>query len=199
MINQNIVLAGAENFAAAEILAHLADNNVEVTSAPTLDRDAVAQAFTRCSHPTALVVVTPQPVLGTAFLDVDDDALEASMQRTIDLITTVGVGLEALPDNGAIVVVGNRGYLGGWGGAHEMAASGAMMGFVRSTALAAMSRSIRANAIALDLPSRTPVDPSAAAALTLFLASPQSAFINGETILANRGRNLLLREASRRA
>ena len=198
MTRPTIVLGGGANFAAAEILADFATHDLAVAVTAGLDRAELAAAFAETPDATALIVVMPQPVLGQQFLDIDDDALEASQARAIDLIEAVGVGMDALPDNAAIVVVGNRGYLGGWGGAHEMALSGAAMGFVRSAALAGMSRGLRVNVVALDLPSRTPVDPVSAAALTRFLASEESAYISGEIILANRGRSMLLREASRR-
>lgn len=198
MSQSSIVLAGSTHFAGPEILADLAAHDLTVTVTPSLDREALAAAFAEAPYATALIVVMPQPVLGQQFLDIDDDALEASQARAIDLIEAVGIGMDALPDNASIVVVGNRGYLGGWGGAHEMALSGAAMGFVRSAALAGMSRGLRVNVVALDLPSRTPVDPASAAALTRFLTSEESGFISGEIILANRGRSMLLREASRR-
>jgi hypothetical protein len=198
MTSPTIVLAGSAHFAAAEIIADLAAHGVAVIVKAGLDRVELAAAFAETPAATALIVVMPQPVLGQAFLDIDDDALETSQARAIDLIEAVGVGMDALPDNASIVVVGNRGYLGGWGGAHEMALSGATMGFVRSAALAGMSRGLRINVVALDLPSRTPVDAASAAALTRFLASEESGFISGEIILANRGRSMLLREASRR-
>lgn len=198
MTAQSMILAGAAHFAGADIAAHLVANGVAVTTTPDLGSDAITRAFADQPGSSALIVVMPQPDLGRAFLDINDAELDASMECIIDLIAAVGAGLEMLPGQGAIVVVGNRGYLGGWGGAHEMAVSGAMMGFVRSAALAVMARGIRVNAVALDLPSRTAVDPLAAASLTLFLASPDSAYVDGEIILANRGRSLLLREARNR-
>jgi NAD(P)-dependent dehydrogenase (short-subunit alcohol dehydrogenase family) len=197
-VSRSVVLAGSDNFAADEILAKLCSNGLRVAATRGLEREDVALALATAGDADALVIVLPQPAMGKMFLDIDDDALEASMEQAIDLIRAVGAGLEALPDRGSIVVVGNRGYLGGWGGAHEMALSGMIGGFVRSVALAAMPRSIRANMVALDLPGRAPVEPSSAAALAAFLASPESEFVNGEVVLANRGRSMQLREARER-
>jgi hypothetical protein len=198
MTAKSYVLAGADHFAAAEIIADLVAHGIAITSTASLDRDDLADAFASTPGATALIVVMPQPALGQAFLDIDDVALEASQERAIDLIAAVGVGMAALPDNASIVVVGNCGYLGGWGGAHEKALSGTAMGLARSAALAGIARGLRVNVVALDLPSRTPVDPASATALTRFLASDDSIYINGEIILANRGRSMLLREAARR-
>jgi NAD(P)-dependent dehydrogenase (short-subunit alcohol dehydrogenase family) len=144
----------------------------------------------------ALVLVTSPPALGTPFLDITDAQLSASLDQFLDLFESLRDDVPRLRDDGAVLVVSDRGHLGGWHGAHEMAFSGAVAGLLRSVALENASRRIRANLIAVELPdAKTPSDPSAVASLAAFLVSPAAVGVNGELILANGGRSLQIREA----
>ena len=148
----------------------------------------------------ALVIVTPPPTLGAAFLDITDAQLAVALDGFLDLFDTLRDCVPLIRDEGAVLVVSDRGHLGGWNGAHEMAFSGAVAGLMRSVALENAPRRIRANLIAVELAgARTPSDPAEVASLAAFLLSPAAAAVNGELILANGGRSLQIREARDRS
>jgi hypothetical protein len=64
------------------------------------------------------------------------------------------------------------GHLVGWYGVHEMAFSGAVAGLPRSVALETVSRRIRANLIAVELPDAKTHSNPTVAGLAAFLLSP---------------------------
>jgi NAD(P)-dependent dehydrogenase (short-subunit alcohol dehydrogenase family) len=144
----------------------------------------------------ALVVVSPPPLLGAFFLDITDAELDGSLDQFLDLFDALRDQTPLVRDGGSVVLVSDRGHLGGWRGAHEMAFSGAAAGLMRSVALENAPRKVRANVIAAEFPtSKTPSDPAEVASLAVFLASPAAAGVNGELIMVNRGQSLAIREA----
>jgi NAD(P)-dependent dehydrogenase (short-subunit alcohol dehydrogenase family) len=168
----------------------------EITQALTDAGSDVVFAVAGLSSIDALILVLPPPLLGVSFLDITDAQLDASLDRFLDLFDALRETAPLISEGGAVVLVSDRGHLGGWHGAHEMAFSGAAAGLMRSVALENAPRHIRANVIAAELPnSKTPSDPAEVASLAAFLASPASAGVNGELILVNRGQSLAIREA----
>lgn len=191
----SILLAGAAHPFAAEIALRLSEGEGGLVEAPAY---AVEEALGALDALDALVIVAPAPRLGSAFFDVDDVQLEAGLDRFLDLFEVFHRAIPRLRDGAGVVLVETRGHLGGWGGAHEMAFDGAGAGLMRSVTLENMNRGVRANVVAVELPGGEPgrpgSDPQEVADLVAFLLSPQAAALNGELLLANGGRSLLLRE-----
>lgn len=147
----------------------------------------------------AAVIVPPPAPSPSLFLDIDDARLDAQLSHFTDLFEALGALLGRLNPKGAIVLVGDRGYLGAWGAADACAFSGAYVALMRCVTLEGFGAGHRANCIALDLAQDgAGVDPDEIADLAVHLASPASQAINGEIILANRGRSLRVREAKDR-
>ena len=168
----------------------------KVAETASLDPAAVASALAGIASLESLVILAPEPRLGTPMLEVTDRQLEASLAEFLDLFGALSLALPRLADGGGLVAVSTRGHLGAWGGAHEMAFSGAVAGLLRSVALENMDRGVRANVIAIDPPAAGGgADPTQIADLTQYLLSSESAAVNGELILANGGRSLKMREA----
>lgn len=147
----------------------------------------------------AAVIVTPPGPPPCPFLDIDDARLDAQLADFLEAFECLGALLRLLDPNGAIVLVGDRGYLGAWGAADARAFSGAYVALMRCVTLEGFGAGHRANCIALDLTedgASTP--PGEIANLAAYLVAPESQAINGEIILANRGRSLRIREAKDR-
>ncbi|MCA0357367.1 MAG: SDR family NAD(P)-dependent oxidoreductase [Proteobacteria bacterium] len=147
----------------------------------------------------AAVIVAPPAPSPSLLLDIDDARLDAQLSHFTDLFEALGALLGRLNPKGAIVLVGDRGYLGAWGAADACAFSGAYVALMRCVTLEGFGAGHRANCIALDLAQDgAGVDPDEIADLAVHLASPAGQAINGEIILANRGRSLRVREAKDR-
>lgn len=184
-MTRQIVLLGHDNPFAPDIARRLAQDDANV--ATSLEGDSALDG---------LVIVMPPPHLETSFLDVTDAQLEAGLAEFLDLFAALGRALPRLRDGGSLVVISHRGHLGAWNGAHEMAFAGAVAGLMRSVSLENATRDIRANVIAIELPDASETsDPIEVASLAAFLLSPAAGGVNGELILANRGRSLQIREA----
>lgn len=165
----------------------------------TLDRPDAATIAALEHGLDAAVLIAPPALPSALFLDIDDARLDAQLADFIDLFEALGAILARLNPNGAIVLIGDRGYLGAWGAADASAFSGAYVALMRCVTLEGFGEGHRANCIALDLPQDgVPADPDDIARLTAHLLSPESQTINGEIILANRGRGLRVREAKDR-
>lgn len=160
--------------------------------------DASAITALECGVDAAVIVPPPAPSL-SLFLDIDDARLDAQLAHFTDLFEALGALLGRLNPKGAIVLVGDRGYLGAWGAADACAFSGAYVALMRCVTLEGFGAGHRANCIALDLAQDgSGANPDEIADLAVHLASPASQAINGEIILANRGRSLRVREAKDR-
>ncbi len=147
----------------------------------------------------ALIIVAPPAEPPALFLDIDDARLDAQLTRFADLFECLGVALGRLDDNGAVLLIGDRGYLGAWGASDASAFSGACAALMRCVVLEGFSRGHRANTLALDLATDgAGVDAAEIARLAAYLVSTESEAINGEIVLANRGRSLRMREAKDR-
>jgi NAD(P)-dependent dehydrogenase (short-subunit alcohol dehydrogenase family) len=191
-IPDTVLLIGGGPVAEA-ISFRLRQEGVAVLGVARFDEAAVLGALAGIASLGSLVMVCPEPSLGTPLMAVTDSQLEVSLSQFLDLFGALHLALPRLLDGGAVLAVGTRGHLGAWGGAHEMAFSGAMAGLLRSVALENMDRGVRANTVAVDLPGAG--NPAEVADLVHFLLSPAAAAVNGELILANAGASLKMREA----
>ena len=188
------VVFGASYPSGAEIAAALAVDGAKVVTSPGLGASEVARAVAGLHGLNAVVIVTPPPVLGLPFLEIGDEHLDASLSMFLDVISTLQLLLPLMAQGSAVVAVTTRGYLGAWGGVHEMTFSGADVALFRCLALENMGR-IRANVVVVDLAPGTAETALQVAEIVKFLASPKSVLINGETMLATAGRSLMIREA----
>jgi len=181
---------------AVTISGRLRREGLPVVVIGSLDETAVAQAIEGAVTLGALVIVAPEPQIGIRLLDVTDSHLESSLAQFLDLFGALRLAIPHLIDGGTVLAITTRGYLGAWGGAHEMAFSGAVAGLLRSVALENMDRNVRANLIAVELPRAGVASGSdEIAELANYLLSAKAAAVNGELILANGGRSLKIREA----
>jgi NAD(P)-dependent dehydrogenase (short-subunit alcohol dehydrogenase family) len=162
----------------------------------TLERPDAAVIAALDQGLDAVVLITPPAPPPSLFLDIDDARLDAQLADFTDLFEALGAVLARLNPKGAIVLVGDRGYLGAWGAADARAFSGAYVALMRCVTLEGVGAGHRANCVALDLPQDSA--PAEIARLAAYLLSPESQAINGEIILANRGRSLRVREAKDR-
>lgn len=145
------------------------------------------------------VIVAPPGPPPCLFLDITDERLDAQLADFLDVFECLGALLGRLDPNGAIVLIGDRGYLGAWGAADARAFSGAHVALMRCVTLEGFGAGHRANCIALDLAEDgASTAPGEIANLAAYLVAPESQAINGEIILANRGRSLRIREAKDR-
>jgi NAD(P)-dependent dehydrogenase (short-subunit alcohol dehydrogenase family) len=147
-----------------------------------------------------LVLQAESEELGVAFLELADRDVRSVLCRFVDMIGDLQQGLKRVREHGSIVVVTSRGYLGAWGGAHEMAFSAATVALMRSVAVECLPRRVRANVIAVEFAAAAgapegPSDRGSVADLAAFLLSEESHLINGEVLLASGGRSLQMREA----
>jgi hypothetical protein len=190
-VNPSVVF-GAAYPNGSEIASALAVEGGVVTTAG-LDASQVATALAGLQGLNAAVIVCPPPRLGLRFLEIGDEHLDATLNRFLDVISTLQMLLPRMAQDSAIVAITSRGYLGAWGGVHEMAFAGADVALFRCVALENMGR-IRANVVVVDI-APGPGAASDVAEIVTFLASPNSVLINGETVLATAGRSLMMREA----
>ena len=144
----------------------------------------------------ALVIDRAAPVAGVRFDAVTDAMLRAGLDGFTGLILDLQAGLSRLRDGGSIVVVTTRGYLGAWGGVHDMAFAAATVALLRSVTLETAARGIRANVLAVDFPVGE-AGPEIARGVRMLL-SDDARDVNGEVILLNGGRSLRLREGQDR-
>ena len=148
-----------------------------------------------------VVLQTKNEPLGITFLDLTDSDIGAALDRFVDMIALLQRALHRVREGGSVVIVTSRGYLGAWGGAHEMAFSAATVALIRSVALECMPRRVRANVIAVDRsaaansPAVSSDHARSVADIAAFLLGDESRLISGEVMLANAGRSLQMREA----
>lgn len=149
-----------------------------------------------------LVINRPVEMTGTTFRDIDDaQFLAAVSDQLYDLVAAGQAAAPRMAGGGAIVVVASRAHLGGWGGAHVMAAGAALVGMGRSMALELAGQGVRVNVIAAPFvgePADTPDARADVAGTVAYLAGPDGASITGETLLLNRGDSLRMGEGRRR-
>jgi NAD(P)-dependent dehydrogenase (short-subunit alcohol dehydrogenase family) len=196
------LLIGSERPFAADIEARLNVDGYHVLSVAGLDAIGVETALAEIEIAIA-VLIAPMQVSGVGFLDMTDEAFVGRVDDLLDIAVVLQKVLAHLRESGALVVVTSRGYLGAWGGADEMAFSGATVALTRSISLENTPRDIRANVVALDFQPedfggdrrQTPDHGARIAGSVAFLVGPDAAAVKGEVILANAGRSLQRREA----
>lgn len=144
----------------------------------------------------ALIIVAPPASPPALFEDIDDARLDGHLAQFTDVFAALGHALGRLEDNGAVLLIGDRGYLGAWGAADACAFSGAYAALMRCVILEGHKAGHRANTLALDMDEDgAPLESAELARLANQLIAPEGEVINGAILLANRGRSLRMREA----
>jgi 3-oxoacyl-[acyl-carrier protein] reductase len=150
----------------------------------------------------ALIVNAPVEIAQLRFEEISDDQFRAALQSQLyGPVAAAQAAAKRLVDGGTIVHIASRAHLGGWGGAHQMAAGAALIGMSRSMALELAEADVRVNCVTPDFVGMEWDTREARAELANvvgFLASPSSAPISGEVILLDRARSLRMTEAARR-
>ena len=186
-----VVLGAARPFG-AEIVARLRNDGLRVVAVA----DGSLEGVTDVEEIGICVVNTPVELRGIAFRDLsEEDFREALEPQLYDLVAAGQWAASRMRSGGCIVHVASKAHLGSWGGAHHMAAGGALVAVGRSMALEFDAAGIRVNTVATDFAGSMDDDPETrryVAATVAWLAGPDSAAVSGETILANRGRSLRL-------
>jgi 3-oxoacyl-[acyl-carrier protein] reductase len=151
---------------------------------------------------SALVINAPVELAQLSFDDISDDQFRAALKSQLyDPVVATQAAAKRLVAGGAIIYIGSRAHLGGWGGAHQMGAGAAMIGMMRSMALEFAERHVRVNCVAPDFVGAawdTPPARRELAGTVAFLVSPDSALVSGELILLDQARSLRMTEAARR-
>ena len=150
----------------------------------------------------ALIVNVPVELDEVAFDAITDEQFRSAIGH--QLYTVVAAAQTAAPrlnEGGSIVHVASRAHLGGWGGAHQMAAGAALIAISRSMALEFADAGVRVNCVAADFigaPWDTPEARSQVAEIVAFLAGPESRLISGETLLVDETQSLRMTASARR-
>ena len=148
------------------------------------------------------IVVVNRPVTATqlrfdAVTAADFDTAMSDM--LYDVVETVQSLLPHLSAGSRIVLVGSRGHLGAWGGAHLMAASAALAGMMRTMALELAGNGIAVNLAAagfIGTPWDTPAARRQVANAVCLLAEADTGLV-GETVIVDGGRSLRMSESRR--
>lgn len=201
----------AEPLAAA--VGQLKNDGIDAAAvaADVLDREKIASAI--AAESSVDIVVTAAGVYWDRALD---DLTEDDFRRMMDvnLIGTFVIAQEAarrMSEGGRIITISSRGALGGTRFAHYVASKAAVVGLTRAMAMELRARQITVNSVApgfTDTPmtrSAPPemfdawqaLEPRGKAALPEeiaatvgFLASPEAAFITGQTVFVDGGKSL---------
>lgn len=184
---------------------------VEGRAVDVTDRAAIRSAIGDLGDIHVVVcaagIVIPKPL---------DEQSDDDFQRTF-AVNVHGVfrlaqeALKQMPSGGRIVVISSRGVLGGRGNVAYASSKAALVGMVRAMAMDLRDRFITINAVApgfTDTPMirafgeagvaaasalearGRPAHPSEIAPAIAFLASPDAAFITGQTLFVDGGKSL---------
>ncbi len=193
-----LLFIGAEATLGAEILARLQPEGYTIVQLPAGDLAALQKAVDAHDDIAALVINLPVQRAEVHFDAITDADFEAALQE--QLLDVVAAGQAVLPRmrRGArIVHVGARGHLGGWGGAHQMAAGAALAAMTRSMALELEPEGIRVNLVAGEFiggRQDTPANRAAIARAVAYLAAPDSG-VTGQILLIDGHSALRMGEA----
>lgn len=186
-----IAIIGAERPFGTEIVARLAQDGCRID-----------HGLAGGGPLDALVVNMPVILAETRFADITDDQFRSTLDEQIyEPAAAAQAAAARLVQGGAIVHIASRAHLGGWGGAHQMAAGAALIGLSRSMALEFADAGVRVNVVAPGFPGErwdTPEARAEIADVVAFLIGPGSTSISGETILLDRGTSLRMTESARR-
>lgn len=147
-----------------------------------------------------------------AMLDLTPAALRAMLEvNLIGTFTMSQAAVARMPAGGRIVNVASRGYLGGAGASHYVASKAGVVGLTRAMAVELRWDHIAVNCVAPGMvetrmmasfddamraklvrrePRGRAASPEELADVIAFLASPAGAFVNGQVLLVDGGKNL---------
>ncbi len=151
-------------------------------------------------HIDVLVVNRPVVITQLTFADLTDADFDAAMNDLLySVVQTVQSALPRLSAGSRVVLVGSRGHLGAWGGAHLMAASAALAGVMRTMALELAGNGLSVNLVAagfIGTPWDTPASRQHVANAVCMLAEANTGLV-GEIIIVDGGRSLRMSESRR--
>jgi 3-oxoacyl-[acyl-carrier protein] reductase len=177
-----------------------------------LTDEAAVRAMVQALPPITALVNNAGVFDERKFLDVSSDDFRRAYE--INLIAAATLTQEAarrMPDDGRIVNIASRAYLGARNHPHYVASKAAIVGYTRASAMELAPRGILVNAIApglIDTPLLRALTPERMAAqLALqptgkagrpedvaqavsFLVSPQTGFITGQVLFVDGGKSL---------
>ncbi len=198
---------------ASEVARHAAAaRSFRAIAMDVTDRNAVA-AVARAIGPVGVVVNNA----GIAAPMIPFESLDPSALRRVVAVNAKGTFIVAqemtrgMAPGGRIVNIASRGYLGGAGAAHYVAAKAAVVGLTRAMAVELRWQGITVNAVAPGMvdthmisdftaremasllkrePSGRAASPDAIADVVAFLVSPAAASVNGQVVFADGGKTV---------
>ncbi len=193
-----LLLVGAQEPLAEPILSRLRHDGHEVRAIASHDAPALEAALGSGTRWDALVTLTPAGRSNLLFDEIDDDAFDAALDsQLLSAVVTAQAVLPHLNDGAHIVHVGSRGHQGAWGGAHQMAASAALVAMTRSMALELQPEGYYVNMVASEFiegRQDSPQNREAVAHAVSMLAAPQSG-ITGQCLVIDGLASLRMSEA----
>ena len=198
---------------ADEIAAHAGrDQSLRAIAMDVTDRQAVRAVATQVG-PVSVIVNNA----GVAAPMLAFDALDDVEWRRVGAVNIKGTFIVAqemvrgMEPGGRIINIASRGYLGGAGASHYVASKAAVVGLTRALAIELRWQGITVNAIAPGMvdtdmiadfkphemaalltrePSGAAARPETIASVVSFLASSESALVNGQVLFADGGKTV---------
>lgn len=195
-----LVVVGEQEPLVADVASRLRRDGYHVHLLEGADEARLHTALAQIAALDVLVTITPTKRSNLVFDDIgDDDFGKALQDQLLDVVSIAQAALARLRPGGRIIHVGSRGYQGAWGGAHQMAASAALLAMTRSMALELEPEGFCVNFVATEFSDeRTDTErnrQAVAHAVSLFAAP--DAGITGQHLVIDSLNSLRMSEARR--